>query len=106
MTRGEIIVRNRRISLVIVAFVAIIISLVFFSTRASATNSREIYTCYESYEIQPGDTLWTIADDYLTVEDSDKDDFIARTKALNHMVDDDITAGNYIVVEYQSYFDK
>lgn len=103
LSKNEIIVRNRKIAVASVFVMTIILSFVLFSTRATAESSRETTTYYTSYEIQPGDTLWTIADKYMTPETSDKEEFIASIKRLNHISSDNIIAGNYLVIEYIAY---
>ena len=103
MSRAEVIVRNRKIALSMVLLVSVIMAFVLFTTRADAENSREVYTYYTSYEIQPGDTLWTIADQFMGPDFTDKDDFINNIKKINHISGDAITSGKYLVIQYSSY---
>ena len=102
-TNAERIVRNRKIMLAIGIIISIIIAFMLYSNRAVAENSRPVYTYYTSYEIQSGDTLWSIADQFMTPEQSDKEAFIDNIKKLNHIGGENITAGKYIVIEYSSY---
>ena len=101
--RTRIIVRNRRIMLFAGIILTILVAFCVFGNRAAAENSREVNTYYTSYEIQDGDTLWTIADQFMTPENSDKDAFISNIKRMNHMLDDNIQSGNYLVIEYYAY---
>lgn len=103
LSKAEIIVRNRKIMLVTAVAISVILSFIFFSSISQADNSREVYTYYTSYEIQSGDTLWSIADKYMNTEDSDKAEFISTVKKNNHMLDDDIKAGDRLIIEYKSY---
>ncbi len=102
-TRAEQIVRNRKIMLVVFIFAIIATAFVLFSARAAAEDSRPVYEYCTSYEVQPGDTLWTIADHFMGPYYTDKQTFISNVKQLNHLGDDNITAGNYLVIEYSSY---
>ena len=102
-SKAERIVRNRKIALTVGITLTVIIAFLFMSSRAAAENSRPVYTYYTSYEIQSGDTLWTIADQFMTPEFSDKEAFIENIKSLNHIGGDNITAGKYLVIEYCSY---
>ena len=102
-SKAEIIVRNRKRLVLITVLASILLGVVAFSRRAAAEDSREVYTYYTSYEVQPGDTLWTIADQFMGPDFTDKREFIDNIKSLNHLSKDDITAGNYLVIEYSSY---
>ncbi|SFN44144.1 LysM domain-containing protein [Pseudobutyrivibrio sp. UC1225] len=103
-TKAERIVRNRKIMLAVATvIVSFFIGFMLHSSKAAAENSRPVYTYYTSYEIQSGDTLWTVADQFMTPEFSDKEAFIDNIKKLNHIDGDKITAGKYIVIEYTSY---
>ena len=102
-SKATIIVRNRRIMLILLIVFSIILGFAFFTNKADAESSREVYTYYTSYEIQPGDTLWSIADQFMGPDYTNKEDFIANIKAQNHLLSDDITAGKYLVIKYSSY---
>ena len=102
-SRAELIVRNRKIMLAIVILVTLLFSIILFTNKAAAENSREVYTYYTSYQIQSGDTLWTIADKFMGPDYTDKKDFIENIKSLNHLGDDQITEGKFLVIEYSSY---
>ena len=103
LSRNDIIVRNRKIAVAFIIIIAVSLAFIFFSTYAAAENSRELHTYYTSYEIESGDTLWTIADKFMTPEYSDKATFKKKKKKLNHISSDNITAGNYLVIEYLAY---
>ena len=102
-SRAQLIVRNRRIMLLAIIAASVLFGFILFTGRAAAESSREVYTYYTSYEVQPGDTLWTIADQFMGPDFTDKEDFIKNIKHMNHMLDDNITAGKYLVIEYSSY---
>lgn len=103
VTKAELIVKRRKMMLFIGVVAAILVGMISFSINASAEDSREVYTYYTSYEVQDGDTLWTIADQFMGPDFTDKREFIDNIKSLNHLSKDDITAGNYLVIEYSSY---
>ena len=102
-TKAYQIVRIRKIILGIVLFFTVLMSITFFTNKADAETNREVFTYYTSYEIQPGDTLWTIADQFMGPDFTDKKTFINNIKSMNHLTSDNITAGKYLVIEYTSF---
>ena len=102
-SKAEIIVRNRKRLVLITVLASILLGVIAFSNRAVAEDSREVYTYYTSYEVQPGDTLWTIAGQFMGPDFTSKSDFISNIKEMNHLSTDSITAGNYLIIEYSSY---
>ena len=101
--KAEIIVRNRKIMVAVILLITVIFGALLFTNIASANSCRPVYTYYTSYEIQSGDSLWTIADQFMGPDYTDKQDFINNIKRINHLGDDNITEGKFIVIEYSSY---
>ncbi|MCI9491842.1 MAG: LysM peptidoglycan-binding domain-containing protein [Lachnospiraceae bacterium] len=55
---------------------------------------------YTSIEIQPGDSLWSIASEHITEEYQSIQDYVKEIKALNGLGDDNIHAGKFLIVPY------
>ena len=71
--------------------------------NVSATNDKEnLYKYYTSYEIQPGDTLTSIAQKYTVNSDVSVSEYINELKKDNRLATDKITSGKYLVVSYYS----
>lgn len=104
--RAAVVAVEKKMIALIAAF--LIVTIVVLCTSISAyansqTGSKEIHKYYTSYEIQTGDTLWTIADKYLGNSDMDKEDYIHEIRELNHLTSDDhITSGQHLTVAYYS----
>ena len=61
------------------------------------------YKYYTSVQVEPGDTLWILADRYADKEHyASQDQYIAEVMSMNHLVDEDIYAGNYLILPYYS----
>ncbi len=67
---------------------------------AQASDAYSASTCYTSVYVSSGDTLWSIADEYMDTGWSDKESYIEEVRSINHLTDDNIQAGAYIVVPY------
>lgn len=73
-------------------------------TRAEEPIQEPAYKYYANIEIQRGDTLWSIADEYMdSVHYTDKMEYMDELMALNHMSDDHLISGQKILVPYYSY---
>lgn len=100
------IVRERKIMLFVFAglLVSVLIcSVVFGSIRAQAASSDITYKYYTSVAIEPGDSIWKIAQEYKTEECGDMDAYVAEICKLNHISSTDpIHSGQYLTVPYYS----
>lgn len=85
--------------LVIVAVTVLTVRLVTVNAKSSDV---ELYKYYTSYEIQPGDTLYAIAEKYTEGTDVSIEDYIDEVKDNNKMSDDKIVSGMYIIISYYS----
>ena len=57
---------------------------------------------YKSIQIQDGDTLWEIAEEYTTAEYESIYDYIDDLMAINGLVTDQIQEGQYLTVVYNN----
>ncbi len=76
-------------------------------TRAEEPEDTIPYKYYANIEIESGDTLWTIADDYMdSVHYVSRTDYINEVMTLNHMTTDQLISGQKIIVPYYSGVEK
>lgn len=55
---------------------------------------------YKSILIKPGDSLWSIAVQNMGSEYKDADSYMQEVTEMNHLKDEKITAGNYLIIPY------
>lgn len=61
------------------------------------------YKYFTSVQIEPGDTLWSLADRYADQEHySSRDQYIAEVMTMNHLSSEELSAGNYLILPYYS----
>lgn len=80
--------------------IAIIISASFAAKTVTAQGSRDRVKLVTSVEIKKGDSLWSIASEYMSDEYDNINDYIDEIKKCNGITTDQIRSGNYIVVPY------
>ena len=88
------------IALSMVLFI-IMCSACFGTIRAQAADETSAYKYYTSIEVQKGDTLWTIAQQYAG-DDADYASYIEEVKDMNQLTSDTIHVGEYLTVSYSS----
>jgi len=88
---------------------AIFITLIFtFSynvlvTQANDDMSDVKYKYYTYHEVEKGETLWSIAENYIDYDYYESiSDYIKELRVMNHLNDDLIKVGEDIVVTYYS----
>jgi cell division protein YceG involved in septum cleavage len=84
----------------IVLLVTLLYSAFFITKTVTAqrnTNRIKLVTCVE---VEKGDTLWGIASEYISEEYNDMNEYIEEIKNSNSLINDEIHAGNYIIVPY------
>ncbi len=68
--------------------------------QAHASSAYEEVVYYKSIKVSEGDTLWDIAGQYMGSEFSDKQSYIEEVKRINHLTDDTIHSGSYLMIPY------
>ncbi len=106
LNRRESVVRMQKciIAIVIIILISLGVLLgtgmnVLASTKDDPSSYNKYYT---SIRVEAGDTLWSIADEYIMNLNIDKTDYINEICKLNNIDADEIVAGEYIVVSYYS----
>lgn len=93
--------QKRAILISLVMIVSLIILLgSSIHALANSSDNRPVNKYYTSITVENGDTLWDIADEYISGYDIDKNDYIAEVSVLNNLSEDEIHAGQSIVVAY------
>lgn len=104
MRSRRVAVRNQRIAFVSILFVILFIlisSILFGSIKAQAASAETSYKYYTSIQVQKGDTLWKIANSYITEEYDSVNDYIEEICSINH-ISHDIHSGQYLTIPYYS----
>ena len=106
LRKREMVVRRQRAVFVIVFVLLISIGILLgTSVNALASSKKDISSYnkyYTSIKIESGDTLWTIVDEYIDNLDVSKAEYIDEICQINEISEDEIHAGDYIVVPYYS----
>lgn len=93
----------------IISFLAVLLTILgvilgsnlLASSQSKASNEVNTYKYYTSIEVQKGDTLWTIAQQYAG-DDTDYASYIEEVKDMNQLTSDTIHVGEYLTVSYSS----
>ena len=103
--REAVLCKQRKIiAIIVLVFVSLGI-LLGTSINALASSKADVASYnkyYKSVRIEAGDTLWNIADEYIADLNIDKQKYIEEICRLNSICEDDIYAGEYIVIAYYS----
>lgn len=97
---------QKRVITVIITMVIVlsgVISFSVFNAKAkSSQNEVTLYKYYKNVEIQCDDTLWDLAKENYDKDKQSIKEYMNEVKSINHLTDDSIVAGNYIVLPYYS----
>ncbi len=88
-----------RMVIIATILISVISTFFIFSTPASGSGvERTKY--FKSITIEEGDTLWSIASEYMSYEYDDIYEYISELKRMNGLHNDTIHAGCNIIVAY------
>ena len=105
LNKRERIVRRQKKALAVVILVVVSLGILLGTSINALASSKADVSSYNKYyksvRIEAGDTLWTIADEYIADFNIDKETYIAELCDINQIcAEDTIHAGDYIVVAY------
>ncbi len=70
------------------------------NSKAEETNRQSKVIYYKSIEIQAGDSLWTIAEEYAPYTGMTTKEYVKKLKQMNDLKKDMIHAGCHLTVMY------
>lgn len=101
--RSGRVMRRRNLFLLTMGFVAFLFLTVGVLHSSAGSEKEHKFKYYTSVVIEEGDTLWTIADQYMDRSIQDKIAYINEVKSINHIKNGDrIVAGKMLIVPYYS----
>lgn len=102
--RQKEIRRNFLITIMTLCLVIILsVSASSFLSKAKDDDEQAFYEYYKCITISNDDTLWSIAQEYMdTSHYSSVDEYIKEVKQMNHLKNNVITYGGYLIVPYYS----
>jgi len=96
----ELQLQKRLIISVIAIAVFVLIAFVLVQGVKASTESNKRTKTFSSVEVKPGDTVWSIANEYMSDEYTDVNELVNEIEKTNHISANSITAGSYIIVPY------
>ena len=93
---------QKRVAVMFCSIIAVIMicSVMLSTTNTQAAPAETTNKYYTSIQIESGDTLWAIASEYISDDYTDMNEYIREVCSINHISEDEIHAGQYIVVPY------
>lgn len=92
---------NYKIILILIFCTVFLVLFLFLSIKADGSSTPK-YKYYKSIEVKSGDTLWSIAEEYMSDNYSSRQAYIKEVKYINNMETDQITCGKYLIIPYYS----
>lgn len=97
---------RKKICMLIFSIMTVILLSMFvrsISTQASDLEHQTNYKYYKSIEISKGDTLWSIANQYIDTDHyKNIQEYVDEIKEMNAMKSDHIVSGSCLIIPYYS----
>ena len=78
-------------------------SSLYHSSKVSAASENTLHKYYKSIQVEKGDSLWSIAQEYNTHNTKTTKAYIKEVKEINNLDSSMIHEGEYLTVPYDSY---
>ena len=99
--RTKQIKRNRRISICMTILTVSFLLVIFFCNFQAVAERPVTYKYYTEVRVDRGDTLWSIADRYITEEYVSRKSYVKEIQQLNN-IGCDVKYGQRILIPYYS----
>lgn len=96
--------RRRGFMLFLTIFLVLALAISYHAILSEATSGTEdiTYKYYTSIEVKYGESLWTIAEEYASEEYDSINDYIYEVMKINHLKEENISAGQFLIIPYYS----
>lgn len=102
--RKRHVTRSKHLLCMFAFFLVLIGSLsfgkVFSEAQDSQTEPLVTYKYYKSIQLVQGDSLWSVAETYMSDHYGSIDEYITELMEMNNLHSDQIYAGQYLTVSY------
>lgn len=112
MSRRELYARRKRqqrirsmisISTLIIA-ILVVFSVSGLVTNARSTSDKQEYKYFMNYELEQGDSLWSVASEYYDEHYDSVEDYMEEICIINSVsYDTTLIAGSNLIIPYYSY---
>ena len=92
----------RQLILVLVSIILILMVLLFTSQNSVAQADEMVIETYHSKVIQPGDTLWSLAEEY-RLPDMPIEEYIKEVRRINQMSSNELISGEHLILPIFTY---
>jgi cell division protein YceG involved in septum cleavage len=92
--------KKSTIAIIVSMITILFIGCMVVQAKSSDSSVEPRTKLYKSIEIQPGDTLWSISENYMTEEYSSIHDYIREVKEINGFNGNTIYEGCYLIIPY------
>lgn len=101
--RSQEIRRNIFLCMITALLVILLaITLNSFLSNAKSSDGPTFYKYYTSIEVQSGDTLWSIAQNYKGEHYKNAQEYIREVMQMNALRNDQLVTGQHLIVPYYS----
>ncbi|MBR5297522.1 MAG: LysM peptidoglycan-binding domain-containing protein [Parabacteroides sp.] len=80
----------------------VLIVLLFTSQNSVAQADEMVIETYRSEVIQPGETLWSLAEEY-RLPDMPIEEYIKEVRRINQMSSNELVSGEYLILPIYMY---
>ena len=96
--------RRRGFMLVLTILLVLALAISYHAILSEATSGTEdiTYKYYTSIEVKYGESLWTIAEEFAGEEYDSINDYIYEVMKINHLKEENISAGQFLIIPYYS----
>ena len=92
----------RQLVLFLCAVITVLIVLLCTSQNSVAQADEMVIETYHSQMIQPGDTLWDLAEEY-RLPDMSTEEYMIEIRRINQMNSNELVSGEYVILPIYVY---